>query len=384
MNRSRASLALISAAALLIVLLAACKDTSLSPVFYTLENERQLVDDRGMDDNINVFRVVSTGTRYFAAAGTVYWRDPGAGQWHRVAPPVAGALCNHIEYFATNIVAWFYAASNGSAVGLYTLDPANIAGGWTDVTTTDVSPTGLSLLKAVHGLLFIAHEHSGGYRLYAAAALPCTNSDIVQFPGPADDVPVMIHDVAYDTALYWVATLPDAANADKYLFTGAAAPGLLSDPGSTPPATTSARPAGALYFATDNRLYLSTENGKVFFREAGTWSTWPGDPVKVSDAIVRFTEFVEADTGYLFVGSQANGYYRFAAGTVAQPTDLTRQPSYNISALYNGAVRSFLAVDDPVGGLYDPDILFACTYGNGLWRADYDPAGSEPWPWVQE
>jgi hypothetical protein len=43
---------------------------------------------------------------------------------------------------------------------------------------------------------------------------------------------------------------------------------------------------------------------------------------------------------------------------------------------------SFLAVDD--AGPYDPDKLFACTYGNGLWRADYDAVGSDPWPWVQE
>ena len=49
--------------------------------------------------------------------------------------------------------------------------------------------------------------------------------------------------------------------------------------------------------------------------------------------------------------------------------------------LYNGAVQDLLAVDDPLiaGGF--PDTLFACTYGNGLWRADYDAVGSDPWPY---
>ncbi|MEE9307709.1 MAG: hypothetical protein V3V57_09340, partial [Spirochaetia bacterium] len=163
------------------------------------------------------------------------------------------------------------------------------------------------------------------------------------------------------------------------------------------------------YAATAGDLYLSGWHGRIYFRPSGgSWSVWNedtnpdppdmegSDPVKNADGeAVEFTGFVETGKGNLiFAGSRHNGYYSFSdalVGTVRKDK-LSRQPSnppydYPPSKLYNGAVLSFLLVPNP---LYDenpepefpdPDALFACTFGAGLWRGDWD---GDKWLWVQE
>jgi hypothetical protein len=385
MNKSRASLALIAALALLTGLLAACKDTALPPVFYTLENERELIDDRGMPDEANVFRVVHdpASDRLFAAAGPVYWRDVVDGHWQRIAPPFADALCNHIEYFSAaaptaRIAAWFFNSQHVNENGLYTLDPAgNPPAGWSPVTIPVLTKPTVDLLKEVNSLLFVSFKHGDNpdflYTLYSV------DGSYAFTPASLSGVPEKIIDVEYDTSDYWVATMPNASS--EWLYTGALGT-LTADAGPPGMVVTTGRPPGALFYLSgDNDLYLSSENGKVFFRHLGVWSSWTGDPVQVDSKNVRFTSFVKADGANIFVGTKGQGYYKFVAGTVASDADLTRRPDYNITALYNGAVQGFLAVPDPPAA---PDTLFACTYGSGLWRAEYDDESSEVWPWVQE
>lgn len=371
-------------AALLAAILSACG--SSDAIFWTLEQERELVDDRGIPDDITVLRVVrapGAPARLFAAAGRVYWREDAAGaQWQTVAPPagISGAMCNQIEYFdasgASDIAAWFYNTNDVYDNGLYTLNPGDIAAGWTAVATLPaLTKRRAELLKVVNGQLFLAVSHYvDPDTLHALYSFDSAYNVPTAAVFPVLDAPATILDVEHDGATYWIATLPNAT--PTWLYTGALG-ALAADLDPPVMTVTASRPPGALFYnAGDGNLYLSSENGKIFYRN-GAWSTWTGDPVQVDSQNVRFTRFVKAHGTTLFVGTRSHGYYSFVQGTAGSAADLTRGPSYNVSDLYNGAVLGFLGV-----GL--PDTLFACTYGNGLWRADYDAVGSDPWPWVQE
>ena len=75
------------------VLLFACTDT---PIFFTLEKAYKTEDDRGIDDDAVVERVVhaQSGGKYYAQIGSLYQRPEGtAGNWSRVSPPPSGGLC---------------------------------------------------------------------------------------------------------------------------------------------------------------------------------------------------------------------------------------------------------------------------------------------------
>lgn len=383
MKRS-ALLFLLCAAGLLAAFLSACG--SSDAIFYTLANERELVDDRGMPDDINVFRMVydPVNGRVFAAAGTVYWRDLAGDQWQSIAPPAAlpDGVCRHIEYFDTagdDVVAWLFASSSLYDNALYTLDSAATPPAWSasPLTGPVLEDAQVELLKTVNGQLSAAYSYGpAAARLHSLYSFDAGHN----LTGPyLAAISERFIDVEHADGAYWVATDPNSSS--EWLYTAGALVGLAAD--ATAPAMTTARPAGALYYhAPSNRLYVSGEDGLIHYRpNSGAWTTPTGEAVKVGDTTVRFTGFERAETGYIVVGTQGQGYYSLAEDTLVQPHYADdRRPYYNISGLYDGAVHGFLAVPEPPAA---PVSLFAYTVGNGLWRADYE-GGTDPWPWVQE
>ena len=366
---------------ILILLMAACTDKSLSPIFFTLETERSLDDDRGMPDNANVYNVVNAAdTKYFAAANTVFVRDWGSSSatWTSIAPPESGSLCNTIEYFAgsSEVVAWYYRTSDGSSLGLHKRTAAETS--WTAIADSNVSASDIevTLLKESNGILFVGTESGGQYSLYYS-------SDAVTFIATGiTSISEAILDIAYDSTAndYWLITLPGLP-IPKFLYqdNDATLPDNFSNV-TVAEGLSFSKPGGGLYYAAApvSKLYLSAENGQIYIRPSGgSWSSWSGDPVEVDGDPVKFTKFTETGTGQLFVGSKGNGYFSFADSldTSLAYTDFTRRPSYNLYELYNGAINAFF-FDPPAA-----NIIFAGTTGAGLWRADY--VGGE-WLWVQE
>jgi hypothetical protein len=139
--------------------------------------------------------------------------------------------------------------------------------------------------------------------------------------------------------------------------------------GPTNPGT---KPFGGLLYATV--LYVSTKGGELWSYNGAVW-TGPTQ-IAVDGDDVRFTRFVDVTTvsGDILIGTEESGYFRLIGGV---QTNYERRPEYNISALYNGAINSFF-LDTSVA----PDaLLFAGTFGAGLWRGDWDGA---KWLWVQE
>jgi hypothetical protein len=404
--------------ALLFIVIVACDDT---PIFYTLEKAYQTSDDRGLDDTASVLKIVYTGAggKYFINAQSVYQRDPGTtADWQLVKPPASGALCGGLEYYAgaapNTIIAWFYNSSDLKPVGLYSRDPSSAPGdSWTKITD-DSWPTDndwpdlqfrIHFIKAAGTHLFVstavyhADESDPDYKetfynLYYDYASSITGSDDFD-PCFGTDLTSQILDVEWDDANYWLITTPEEGTPPTFLYTGATPTTFAEDGGSPDFSYNSDDPQGtlytphSLYFASaSSRLYLSGWHGRIYFHDGLNWSTWDGDPETVTvnkrDYTVQFRGFVESvPSGQIFVGSSTYGYYSFSdslPGPVSA-ADLTRQPAQSLYEyppieLVNGAITSFLLNTDE-----DPDVLFACTAGAGLWRGDWD---TTKWVWVQE
>jgi hypothetical protein len=350
--------------------LTSCRDLTLPPVFYTLEKEQPLSDDKGFPDIATVHRIVKTGTRYFAAANKLYTRTDGPSEnWTVVAPPVPGALCNNVEVFSGQIYAGF---ATGSGQGLYRSAPDPIS--WSQIADLGLgSGPQVTLLKAAGGRLFAAtatwsgttftyalsHSlsgDSGGYLVISGAGWGATP--------PNADLPII--DIASDNNFYWV-----VIGNSVYRDDGAAGVGAFSK--LTTPSSGTASFGGVFYNAPT--LYLSAGNG-LLHSSSDDGDTWPNSSaaIEVSDDPVPFTAFGQIVIGSdIYVGTQGYGYYRIPGGDVtATPV---RSPSYNISSLYNGALNCLF---------YDlaQSRLFLCTSGAGLWRGDY--IDGTYWSWKQE
>ncbi len=90
---------------------------------------------------------------------------------------------------------------------------------------------------------------------------------------------------------------------------------------------------------------------------------------------MRFTRFIDdTRSGDILVGTEGAGYYKLTGGALSS---VQRRPSPTLD-LYKSAINSFY-LDTAV----PPGILFACTYGSGLWREVYDTDAGE-WKWYQE
>jgi hypothetical protein len=350
-------------ALLLVLVLISCTDSALDPVFYALEQEKSLIDDRGFPDDAVVQRIVryvSAPDRYFAAAGALYWRT-ATGNWSPINPPESGALCTNVEIFGNQLLAAYLRTDNTGR--LYQRN-ALLDNSWSRVTDPSNLPDDVQvgLLKTVGINLFVSTLEAGANNLYYSSSLPnFTPTNLTALPsGP-------IIDIASDGSNYWV-SVGTALYWDDPVGLGS----LVLYPNLDAPTTT--QPFGSLYYTATGggRLYLAGGSGRLFCRSAGGWTA--SAPVQVDGKDVPFTTFVEpsgAPGTDVFVGTKTYGYYSIPAGDIT--STLTRSPSYTISALYNGAILSML---------FDGSAsVFLGTYGSGLWRGDYS---SGTWNWKQE
>lgn len=345
-----------------------CTDPALDPIFYALEKELPLEDDKGLADDIAVQRIAKTGASYFLAANSLYTRTE-AGTWSRIEPPEAGALCNSVEIFAGQIVAGFV-RENGTGLGLWQSSPSPIS--WTAISNANINAVGVQIvmLKAVGTNLFISTLNGGNYDLYYTINLSAfSNANWVNRStsyGPISDV---ADDGTIGTS-YWVTQGP-------YLYqdTDDTTPDAFVEyPGADKPASEGKPFGGLFYSAANTALYLSSGNGKLFSWNGSSWTA--SDQLKIDSKVVPFSAFLELPGGPpsdMIVGSKGYGYFQMPGGSITT-SGLVRSPSYNISALYNGAINSFF-LDAALNQ------LFACTSGAGLWRADYV---SGAWQWKQE
>jgi len=357
MNRNR----ILKLAGFLLLALAlfSCTDTNLAPVFYALEQEKSLIDDRGFPDDAVVQRLVQNGLggRYFAAAGNLYWREANsASNWSRIAPPVSGALCTNVEIFgaAPTCLVAAYMLPDNTGLGLYYRNADLVSDNWNPVSGLP-SNAQVGLLRNINDTnLFVSILSGGTYSLYYSSTFPTftpTNLTATMTTGPISDISLAgtTYWVSVGSALYSTTDLI-IFSADSTVSTARAFAGLFISSG------------GTLYLAADGKFYTGN----------GTPGSWTAHPVPAVDSkSVQFTTFVETSGlpgSHVYAGTGGYGYY---------DTDtLARSPSYTISDLYDGAILSML-----YDGSTSPPSLLLGTYNSGLWRGDW--TGST-WAWKQE
>ncbi len=373
--------------------LTSCRDLALDPVFYTLSKELPLGEDRGFPDKASVFKLVKffAGTDYYlAAAGKLYMRGVGTtASWTVVDPPtgLANAMCNTLEVLGPSIYAGFYDSSNGTGYGLYTA-PLAVPISWTLTTDTNAQNVEITLLKAVAGQLFVG-TNTNGSNVNALYYGNGGSSTAVSWSAPAPEADISFIDVARDSSglNYWLIVGP-------YLYRSTAAlPGafavynsaVMNPPGDAdaPASPLSGVPASGGLLDDGTALYVSAGNG-FLYRTADGGASWTKSAQIEDDSHnpVHFTAFAAlsaaSDAGAVYVGTEGQGYYRIPSGDVTGAAGaLTREPSYNITSLYAGALYFLFYDSAPI-----PPSLFLCTTNAGLWRGDF--ASGSTWTWKQE
>jgi hypothetical protein len=327
-----------------------CTNTNLSPVFYAVEHEKSLVDDRGFPDDAVVMRIIQNGTaNYFAAALTLYTRTAGGGTWSSISPPVAGALCTNVEIFSGQLVAAFMLPDNTG--GLF-YRPVDLSTPWVQVSGLPAGAQ-IGLLRNTGTELFVSTLSSGTYGLYHSTALPtltATNLTATMTTGPISDVALAgtTYWATVGSTLYSSADIFNTFAADSTVSTNGAFDGLFLSSG------------GTLYLAADGKFYTNPGTGWV-----------ASSSITVEGNSVQFTTFVETSGlpgSHVYAGTGGYGYY--------DTSTLERLPFYTISALYDGAILSML-----YDGSGATPVLLLGTYNSGLWRGDWDGAN---WQWKQE
>ena len=371
--------------ALLSVFLLGCDKT---PIFYTLEGVYPIEKDLGLENNIAVFEMAlfsDTDTWYFAATGTLslYARSDSGDNWKRVSPPVAGAFCETVEVFSTDtfLYAGFYKA-DGTGLGLYRVDPddnpasfddstTTISTNWTQIGAAAVQDVQIGMIKDVGGTLYVATaEWNDTDKMYEYFFYSSADGYVVPInfkgnPTLASPVVDIVERVAGE---YWAIT-----GDDLYSDTDGTLDDMtLQNPDPTEPQTSDSF-GGFLDSTVTAGLFLSAKDGKLWRYDGSDWDDTT--TVEIDETGVRFTRFID-DTrnNDILVGTERAGYYKLVLGSLS---NVQRLPSPTLD-LYNSAINSFY-LDTAV----PPGILFACTYGSGLWREVYDTDSGE-WKWYQE
>jgi len=352
MNRNRNIVLKIGCFLILALVMLSCTDTNLSPVFYAVEHEKSLVDDRGFPDDAVVQRIIQNvpGGNYFAAAGTLYTRAPGGGTWSPISAPVTGALCTNVEIFSGQLVAAFLLPDDTGALYYSTVSPIS----WNPVSGLPAGAQ-IGLLRNIGTELFVSTLSGGTYNLYdytniTIPTVTTTNLTATMTTGPISDVALAgtTYWATVGSTLYSSADIFNTFAADSTVSTNGAFDGLFLSSG------------GTLYLAADGKFYTNPGTGWV-----------ASSSITVEGNSVQFTTFVETSGlpgSHVYAGTGGYGYY--------DTSTLERLPFYTISALYDGAILSML-----YDGSGATPVLLLGTYNSGLWRGDWDGAN---WQWKQE
>jgi len=342
-----------------------------------------------LDQTLTVIDLVNLGSAtyplpYFVAAGAIYngtppnannvigWPNYGANPI-RVSPPVSGALCTALTYFApaTALYGAFF-TSNGSTMGLYKSPPTspNFS---TAVADSHVAGKQITLLQVANNNLFAVVATPSTGTSGFTYELDSSTDGITFTPTSLTGLTTPITGVGYLGTTYYV-----TAGSNLYTGTGLA-PIALSATGIAGWTLASGEVLNGV--TVDNGyVFIPSSNGAVYFSNNG--STWirvgTSDQIN-SRSIIFLTVSTHIDTstpGNTFiVGADGAGFYflNLAAGTLSRFSDVT------VTGLYAGSVRRVLV--DPIQN----NLVFLGTAGTGLWRTNFDPAtGMTPGTWIQE
>jgi hypothetical protein len=377
---------------------AGCTQESMG-IFYSLEVEKDLEGDKGLDDSLKVWKLTKTADSYFIAAGKVYRRGIEAGTWEEIPPPAEGMLSSDIEFFNGTLYA-MYRTGDAATSKLYTY--AEGSGPWTQTgTVSGADSERITGLMAVGSGLYVSvlKEDLGTaydpYALYYSA--DGSTFSLVDLPGDNDYSVRMIFDGDFDGTNYWFVS-------GDSVFAGTDPAVLTSRIGLTNTDGTDITPAdiGGVYYCPElEKIFISSKDGVVLAKNqpaasadlsSGWYSSitkYTGETAEVFYDMIKVPGSGYDDTGAVtvIVGSD-NGYYEIGIAdspdadslSITVPSGLTETTTINYlnTKLSNNSIRSFAY--DPAGAGGEDDIIFACTTSSGLWRNTYSAdAGQRIW-----
>ena len=399
--------------------LGACSQTPVG-IFESIEREREILDDRNLDNDLHIGAIALAGGNYFVAAGSLMYRgrqdadyiNNDRQQWNRLTPPADASG----DYTAVSLVAFdpdgaggpttdqiyvVFRSQDGTASGIYHVDPSGPA-----LDPVPLFGTGDAGVEAVEDL-FVVDDGSGDDVLLAAVRtglsaytlMFSTSVDVSNFsdaPGMVTNQPVVS---AFASAGNVVLLTPTTLYLDSDTLAGGtpAAPLGLAPASGVRFSDVRYEVSGSLWWVSDGAGHLSTSP------DLSAWTTnetaYAISPS--NDDPLPFTAFIEIDTmvdNLLLVGTNGYGYRILGADALVTPLSPIEDGSnYDASELANAAILTWF-FDDVADGVYDSypvptepgadpytlhdgHMLFAGTSGVGLWHAlTYDG----PIQWVQE
>lgn len=398
-------------ATIFLSLLIACVDENYPPIFYTLANEYSIVDERGLEDNAGILEIVKADGNYFALTNKLIYRtdsgDPTKDVWkpegrkaeYNLVPAPAAlggdAVCLSLEVESGDLFAGFFEFGDPDKGGLYYTDIASDPGNinWTLVSDADLNDTQIKWIKSIGtGELFVAAlktDGSGDYMLYSSTTPTTIESyDPVIFAGgdPTGNLPIV--DVAWDGADYWVIVGPylyrgtlgaltlESELGDPKAIGGRNFTGLLGVPGAPSQVYLSGIAKDQDDTTTDDasNLWMTDDSGSSWTRQRVL-----GDPTDDESDLISLSTFVDltGTSSNILIGTVGFGYVELDTGPIGTAT-IGRPDPAEIGGLDEAAVNSFYPTSSPA-----PLVVFACTAGSGLWRADWDDVQLK-WFWNRE
>ena len=371
------TLALLAAAAAVSV---SCTQGDLG-LFYSLEIESELEQDRGLADSLKVWNITKTtpNDNYYIAAGKVYTRSAGGDEdWSAVDPPETNMLSSGIVFFNGDLFSIFRTEDGVSR--LYRR-PDTDGAAWTEVAHTDIKGKAIESVFVAGPTLFACRRDDVGtadaYTLWNSADGSTFTQTTLGLP--EDQSPRFIFDAAYDGTDYWVISGGTLFTGSEAALTEATLTGVTPTPDDF----------GGIFFAADaelgpsvssDLLFVSDAEGYLYTKEGGTWHTGVTPSTENQTIIYYDMELLTVnpsgtDIPILIIGSN-NGYYEVPfTGTVDLSTLTPVRPdidSYSTSVNYlnttlsDGTIRKLFLDDRGTPEITD-DLMYACTSSTGLW-----------------
>jgi len=367
-------------------------------IYYSLEVEKDLEGDKGLDDSLKVWEMIKAGDTYYIAAGKVYRRGFSDESWAELGPPESGMLSSDITFFNDTIFC-IYRSADGNTSKLYSLNTNDYS--WTALETItadkDDRITGVIALQTVLYVSVLNEDVDSSYKPYSLHFTEDgTNFTLVDLPGDNDYSVRIISDGDFDGTNYWL------VSGDTIL--SGTSPGSLTEtisPNDTNGNDLTPANIGGIYYCEDiDKIFISSKEGTVIFKNqpstgilADDWyqseSALSGDDYEVFYDFTKVTvPGVDQTESIIVIVGSDSGYYEINVDSAAdadtidlsKPTGFTNTTTINYlnTKLAVNSIRNFLF--DPVNSGYDDDVIFACTTSSGLWRNAYNASsGARIW-----
>ncbi len=338
-------------------------NTGENAIFYTLENEKRIVDNT-LPNEVTVTGIVKIGNYYYVSLGAIYRKDATntENKWDLVSTKINGenssALCNNLVYFNGKLFGAFIIDSSdqtSTTYGLYsaTVDTGKTEINWESVNVGTTSGIQITALFIVNGTLVVVTDEAGTtpYNVYFSTDGTNFSHSSTQFSLPP-------RDCTYFNSKYWLI-------AGNRIYTGDLTSFSEIPANNYPEGKIPSAYFGGIYYSSDfTTLYLSTRDGKIFSTADG--NTWKaaneGNSIKISDKTVPFGSFYQINSNLMFLATDGYGFYRILKSDITNSANIKRFSDNTKAELYSASILKFFK--DPVS---NPTVVFACTAGSGLW-----------------